>query len=203
MKSAILFCGPAGSGKDTCAKYLIRKYGFVRHAIGDSLKDVMYELSISMGFNFARSDFDDITKKDTPATIQVIHNDFKNTITMSPRDLLVKVGNDILRRRFGPDIYVKAMSNRIEESRVVITDVRYNEDVDYIYGVLRERGYKIKVLKLNPSWTSEAMEHDICEDISDFFIDAVIPSEKSNIRGLEMHLEEFLGYSDVLSVDDD
>ncbi len=43
MKGLILI-GKAGSGKDTVADYLVKKYGFVRYAFADKIRDIVIDL---------------------------------------------------------------------------------------------------------------------------------------------------------------
>jgi hypothetical protein len=191
--SAILLSGPAGSGKDTIAKYLFKNYGYRRFAIADSLKDVMHGVLEGLGFDILRSDFDDISKKDTVLTCSVRTNDFTSTFVMSPRDSLVKIGNNVIRSRLGPDVFVRSLLHDAVTSgcpRIVITDIRYNEDAILIRDCLSEHGYEVRLIKLvtGPEWA--AGPRDVSEDIDDF--DAEIRSVKGDIDNLYRDIEKLL-----------
>ena len=44
MTKIVGFLGNKGSGKDTCGSYLVEKYGYVRYAFGDPVKEVCKNL---------------------------------------------------------------------------------------------------------------------------------------------------------------
>lgn len=59
--AVLCLSGWKGSGKDSCADYLIRKYGAVRVALADPLKD-----NVAEEFQIDRTSLDDPSKKESP-----------------------------------------------------------------------------------------------------------------------------------------
>lgn len=179
---AILLSGPAGSGKDTCASALVNRLQFKRYAIADTLKDIVSEIT-----RVPRDYFDDITKKDVELEVY----------RESPRDLCIRIGTGVLRHYFGELVFVGAMARRIEEDRIVVTDVRFNSDQRHLREVLSSRGYKVRCVNLVPvahdgmtSWTPSASVHDVKGTLEHF--DTHIESRHGLIGDLESQIMHYV-----------
>jgi hypothetical protein len=112
------------SGKDTLADFLIARYGFERIAFADALKRGCMEL---LGLSEAQ-----------------VFGEEKNVRDpfwgRTPGEILQVVGTDLFRQQFDADVWVKAVHRKIlnnpQQSRWVITDVRFPNEADFIKEVL-------------------------------------------------------------------
>lgn len=116
--------GPAGVGKDTAADYLVGQLPQYRKvAFADPLKE-MLRTGLSLD------------------AAQLYGND-KETIDhryeCSPRHIMQTLGTEWGRQLIHPDIWVRALAARIGAERVVISDVRFQNEADFV----RERGILI------------------------------------------------------------
>lgn len=138
----LAFTGRAGSGKDTAAKVLIEKYGFVQVAFASPLKDAAKIL-------FCLSDH------------QLHDPDGKETVDarwgQSPRQMLQILGTDLIRSAY-PDIFVRNARIRIQElldagRSVVVTDVRFANESQLVKDL---GGTVVKVVRPNHVGTVHA-----------------------------------------------
>jgi hypothetical protein len=121
------------SGKSTCANYLVEK-GYLEKSFADPLKKACIEL-------FLLSDsqvYGTITQKETPD---------QRWYNCTPRQMLQFVGTDLLRDNLdkimpglGKDIFThhfgiwyKDLMDKNPDAQVVISDVRFQNEVDYIH----------------------------------------------------------------------
>jgi hypothetical protein len=128
-------CGKKRSGKDTAGEYLIEKYGYVRYAFGDPVKDVCRVM-----FKF---------------TEEQLYGDKKEVLDerwgISPREAFQKIGTDFCQHaihKIIPDItgevrtrhfWTKHFEIWLDEQvkinpdiKVVITDVRFKHEAKVI-----------------------------------------------------------------------
>lgn len=122
------FSGLKGSGKDTCADYIVKKYNYNKIAFAGPLKEIC---GITFGF-----DNDQLygNKKEVKDPFWGIR----------PRDAFQYIGTDMFRNRMqhlipgiGEEIWVKVAEkqciNHLNEGRnVVISDVRFQNELDMI-----------------------------------------------------------------------
>jgi hypothetical protein len=186
-KFAVLFAGPAGSGKDTSAKVLVDRLHFKRYAIADQLKDIISEIT-----RVPRDYFDDLSRKDTRLP----------EFGESPRDLCIRIGTGTLRKHLGDSIFVHSLVRRITEDRVVVTDIRFQSDYECLRTGLEAKGYKVRLIQLVPvehdgmtSWTTDASVHDVRSDITHY--DALVESRRGQIGDLESRVMHYVT-TDVL-----
>jgi hypothetical protein len=113
--------GYAQSGKDTVAEILVKKYGFTRVAFADKIREFLYELNpvIKDGFKL-RGIVDaygwDVAKVNEPEI----------------RRLLQEIGLSA-RKVFGDDFWiVQALDKNNSYDRLVITDVRFENEAEHI-----------------------------------------------------------------------
>ena len=116
---------PAGGGKDTTAMFL-KPYGFKRVSLADEVRKDMLELV-------------DIPERRLEAykdkKLRIVYGDFDSHIGyFSIRNFLQKYATDIIRDRFDQDYWVKrALGNTDNNQHSAVTDVRFQNEVDYIH----------------------------------------------------------------------
>lgn len=123
MKTVLGFCGPAGSGKDTAANYLVEYHGFVRISFAQPI----YDMLDAMGFP-------------APAT-----REEKEAINprwgLSWRHAAQTLGTE-WGRKLDQDIWLRILVHRIKDSKhdkFVISDVRFENEAHTI----RDNGGRI------------------------------------------------------------
>ena len=157
-------CGKKRSGKDTAGEYLIQKYGYVRYAFGDPVKDVCRVM-----FKF---------------TEEQLYGDKKEVLDprwgITPREAFQKIGTDfgqhflhkiipdltgeVRMRRFWTkhfELWLDEQMKTNPEIKVVITDVRFKHEVKLIKQL---GGVVLKIerdTKVNDSHISETEVENI------------------------------------------
>ncbi len=136
MPKVILISGCKRCGKDTVANRLMAMIpNSGKFCFADPLRDVC---SIMFGFTPEHSG-DDL--KDVP------HPDWG----FSPRDALIKVGTELMRKQIDPDIWVKATLRRMKEATfdyIFVTDARFLNEIDMVKSAFPDH---INVLIIRPS----------------------------------------------------
>ena len=142
----ISLCGFAGSGKDTIADILVEKYGFVKISFASALKDV-----ISNIFGWDRkmlegSTNEDRIKRDTVDEWWSVQLE----MTVTPRIMMQKIGTDLFRNQFNPNIWIKIVERQLSlYQNIIITDCRFPNEINMI----KSRGGKlIHVDRNKPEW---------------------------------------------------
>jgi|SRR6187551_2041393 len=126
----IAFSGLKGSGKDTAAKVLVNEYGFTKIAFADILREALLVLDpqvpskvghyYSLSYLVKMYGWDQI-KRELPEV----------------RRLLQVFGTEVGRMLFGTNVWVDLLAKKFpdivdEESRYVITDCRFDNEVDFV-----------------------------------------------------------------------
>jgi hypothetical protein len=134
-------------GKDTVADYLVSKYGFIKYSFADPIKEVAKIL-----FEFSENQ---------------LYGDKKEEIDLrwniSPRDFFQKFGTDYMQYQFPKDfpksnevindkcfwvkrfhIWYLAQKKKNPDIKIVITDVRFEHEYDYL---IDEDAMIIKITK--------------------------------------------------------
>ena len=164
--------GKKGSGKDTIGAYLVERYGFQRMSFADSLKEACAQLF----------DFDD----------EQLYGDEKETPDprwggVTPRKVLQLVGTELLKIQLNnliPELGGNIFSKRVELGlpnleifSVVITDVRFEDEVDMIR---RNGGIIVQVVRPTPpSGDPTLSSHSSEVGLSPEQIDLVIENDGS------------------------
>lgn len=114
--------GLAGSGKDTVAYIMESRHNFSKRAFADNLKSAASKIF------------------DLPL-IAFYQQDLKEVVdpywSMSPREMLQKLGTEACRNVFGENIWIDSMmkalsSERLSTRHIVITDVRFDNEAEAI-----------------------------------------------------------------------
>jgi len=172
--------GQKGSGKDTIAAYLVKKYGFQRRAFADPLKKSVAEL-LDIPFHEV-----DKYKNDAEATISVNINGNQLVSIFTMREFLQRYGTESHRNVFGEDFWLEhclPMNGFYAGKKIVITDLRFANEarrVKFFNGI---------VVKINRNFTDAQSSHP-SENI-DVFPDYMIDND-GTIDDLFLDVEELL-----------
>lgn len=139
------FVGLMGSGKGTAGELLVKKYGFKPDSFAAPVKDAVAAL-----FNWPRHLLEGDTVESRAFREQP---DAYWSLVMgrqyTPREALQKMGTEVGRNIYHKDLWVKSLELRVRraQSNVVITDVRFPNEVDAILNqggrvIVIERGEK-------------------------------------------------------------
>ena len=113
-------CGPARSGKDTSADFMVEHYGFRRQAFADPLRDA---LTAMLGLSLV--DFTD--NKEIDLTL----------VGRSPRYLMQTLGTEWGRDMVNPNIWTRLASARLLQAgraMTVFSDVRFENEAAWVRG---------------------------------------------------------------------
>ena len=158
--------GYARSGKDTIAQQFIKNDGYERIGFADSLKQILY--SLNPRIELFNDDF-------------IGHWHIKNIVDgrgweeakKEPeiRQLLQRLGTEGGRVALGEDIWVKTLFNNPHGARIVIPDVRFENEANEI----RRRGGV--VVQITRPGVGPVNDHD--SDKIDFKADYIIVNDKT------------------------
>ena len=114
----IALVGRKRSGKTTAAEYLESNYNAQCLAFADPLRD---SLSVMLGDWF---DYEE--GKDKPTSM----------LQVSARELMISTAN-LMKQKLGDNIFIDLLSKRAmqlrNDSMVVVSDVRFQNEVDFLY----------------------------------------------------------------------
>jgi hypothetical protein len=127
-------CGKAGAGKDTIGDHLISEYGFEKIAFADPIKRLVKDVFV----------LDDHTVYDRIAREEPLEQWGDRSV----RELLQFIGTGLFREQVDPDIWVKSLWFRIQDSdkNYVITDLRFPNEIESLseYGTDNFTSIKVK-----------------------------------------------------------
>jgi hypothetical protein len=156
----VALCGVSGAGKDTVAAMLVRRYGFVRVSFAGVLKDVVAVL-----FGWDRGLLEGLTEE-SRAWRERIDEGWSARLgfPFSPRIALQRVGTDVFRDQFHPDIWVLAAESRIMEelargNSVVVSDCRFRNEIDMLLRFPGAAIYHV-VPRSPPPWLTAVMQRN-------------------------------------------
>jgi hypothetical protein len=168
--AAVLLCGRAGAGKSTLAAAFVREKKYTEIAIAGPLKAICVDavrllvpecVEAVGGDDAFTACFYDPVGKETPLPgLQPA------TTRITPRVILQKVGTDIMRRHLGEDVFIWAVKSQAEQCKargegIVISDVRFPNEMNQIRMLLEETGFEVKAIRvLRPSLSAASLgEH--------------------------------------------
>ena len=142
--------GYAGAGKDAVADILVSDYGFTKMAFADPLKAMVRKLDPIIGHDLYDgccnecADIPEVTEVRFSDAAQYGFND--QSLKRSPwadevRDLWQRFGTEVFREE-DEDYWVRKAALALLEStaeRVVFTDVRFENEAEFIYDRLDDR----------------------------------------------------------------
>jgi len=129
MPKIIALCGYRGSGKDTAAEYLVKKYKYNHYKISEKLKEV-----IKLLFNLDDNDLEQHKDK------------INDKWGIEPRKIMQFIGTDMFQYKLqelfpniGKDFWIKSLFtdeliNKIknEDHKIVISDLRFLHEYNLI-----------------------------------------------------------------------
>lgn len=139
--------GKKGSGKDTCADYLIKKYNFKKISFATPLKTALISI-FNMKHNQLYGEEKEIKDK---------------YWDIEPRKLMQYFGTDLMRDKYDKNIWLKSISKWLEnnkDSNIVIPDCRFQNEVDFI---LEKNGIVIKIDRYDEIKDNHISENEINE----------------------------------------
>ena len=155
MKKIIAVTGLKGSGKDTTADYIIKNYdNWEKDSFAGTLKD-----AISAIFGWNRKMLAGETPEDR--IIREKPDEFwsnKLGYEATPRNIMQKIGTDVLRNNFDKNIWIYSLEHKIANTNknIIITDCRFKNEID----ALRNLGAIIIRLERDPlpNWFKKVEE---------------------------------------------
>lgn len=154
--------GAIGSGKDTCADYLIKHYSYEKLSFAKKVKDVA-----SVVFGWDREMLEGVTKESREWREQV-----DPYWKITPRMALQKIGTEMFRKHIDDQIWVKAVvhemtnNNKYKDANIVITDCRFENEIQAI----KDQGGKILYIQrgTTPEWASKPFDPNAGIHITDW-----------------------------------
>lgn len=161
MTKIVGFLGNKGSGKDTCGSYLVEKYGYVRYAFGDPVKEVcknLFNLSEEQ-LNGEKKEVVDVRWNMKPREMyQLIGTEFGQ---FEIHKIMPKINEKVKLRNLWCYLFEMWLEEHKNEN-IVITDVRFKHEINCI---LKHGGEIIKIenpnIEKNDSHISELELNDI------------------------------------------
>ena len=175
----IALAGHAGAGKDTAARYLVARYGFVQAAFADPIRDMAALLLEQIG---------------VPESY-LRHRVFKERplpeLGFSPRALMQVLGTEV-GRALNPDLWVKHLALRLGlqpnggpvHDRIVISDCRFPNEAYWI----RAKGGKL-VRLTRPQAQGQARAHVSETALADMTPDYDVLNDSATEWSLQMRLD--------------
>ncbi len=162
LPKIITFTGKSGSGKDTCADYLVEnltKNGFKAQRVGvaDRLKIIVQQLiKIFYGTDLPIEHFYDLKEKEkyrTTGVCEELSDKYGFYTGYSIRWLLQMVGSEIFRDNIGEDIWCDIVHKKYVENSdydyILISDCRFPNELAYFKDcVVKETVSKVTSIKL-------------------------------------------------------
>lgn len=148
----IALIGPKSSGKSTVARYLVKKYGFVRHPFAAPLKNMLRAIGL-------RDAHVDGELKEMPTNL---------LCGQTPRHAMQMLGTEWGRNLIDPDLWVAAWRNTMPEGNIVIDDMRFPNEHKFI---TEEIGGKIIAVRRPGYEYSNAHYSEQCELKWEFRLD--------------------------------
>lgn len=166
MATVIGISGHKYNGKDTCADYLVRQYGFNKLSFADPLKHAVQEI-----FGFTNQQLWGYEKE--------TFDDYWGT---TPRELLQYIGTDLFRNglkyrftKISDKVWLMALRKQVMKAekmgldRIVIPDVRFPNESNLIHDAFD--GQVIKVIRDDlPSIDMHVSERCVDEIVEDYTI---------------------------------
>jgi hypothetical protein len=151
--------GYARSGKDTVANILVNDFGFERVAFADPIRDLLFELNPLVNGVRLQDMVTEYGWEITKSQIEV-------------RRLLQNLGVGA-RKTFGSNFWVDQAMRRIKSPNVVITDVRFKNEADWL------RMNYAELWRVRRNGVTAVNNHVSEHDLDDYPVDYVVDNEGS------------------------
>ena len=179
--------GLIGSGKDTVAKRLVEKHGFIKDSFAKSLKD-----AVSSMFNWDRKMLEGDTKESREwreKPDEFWSKQMGKEVT--PRWVLQYFGTEVMRQGMYDAIWVDSVIGRYKGENTVISDTRFQNEIKNIKAhggivVLVKRG-EIPTREETQKQGTHQSEWDWIGSNFDYTIE-----NNSSIEGLNASVDQFI-----------
>ena len=129
MTNFIALSGPARSGKDTAAKYLIENYGYTKVSFAAPIREALYRLN-------PKITLDGVCNVSLQVGVNIYGWDAMKTHAPEIRGLLQRFGTEVGREMFGDDIWVNiAIAEALKHDKAVFTDCRYPNEAEAVRSI--------------------------------------------------------------------
>jgi len=182
--------GFARVGKDVVAKYLVREHGFTKIGFGDPMREMLYAINPIVDIVV-----DTGVLPLTPKVVrvrdvidEVSWEGYKETpYGQEIRELLQRLGTEGGRHVIGDHFWMDVIMGRIRKAKgnVVISDVRFSDECDFIHNLGGE------VIRVNRPGITAVNSHISDQRLPDDRIDFEVQNNKT-IDDLELEIEAIL-----------
>lgn len=190
-KMVVGLTGLPRSGKDTVADYLVQEYGFTKFAFADAVYEEVAE-AFGVTVEQLRSVEWKTVAQEALAIVnckdQNFHSVYWEQFTDGPRlsthpntsrKILQWWGTEYRRDTCGKDYWLREMALQIEEAgnpdRIVISDVRYDNEAAYCYALGNNLGAKwtslLKVSRDSTNHTGHTSDDELSSHIISGYLD--------------------------------
>lgn len=169
--------GKIGSGKTTVAQILVNNYGFVKVSFADALKQMLVNAKIIT--------YDEAFVNKTPYA----------------REMLQKIGTDLIRNQIDKDFWVKQTAILIDKLRkkgidkIVIDDVRFPNEHQF---VINQDGIIVKVVDPNGNGLDNHESESYVDSLPHNFL--ISNDKNKGIPYLERQIHDLLKLAKIFSV---
>jgi hypothetical protein len=152
----IAFAGLQGAGKDTAAAYLIEKYGYTKISFSAALKDMVARV-----FHMDRETLEGVTPE-ARAEREEVDSWWSDKLgrDVSPRDILIEIGTDVMRNQFDQRIWTLSVQRQLElmpaNSKLVFTDARFFNELELVKSM---GGKSFGIYRKLPKWLDDAYSY--------------------------------------------
>jgi hypothetical protein len=197
LPKLIALTGQKFSGKDTVGEFYVQKYGYIRVAFADILREMIDPLLNVLERHHTYTERW-VTGR-TPEWMErkSIRTSFRGAT--SPRHLLQTLGTEWGRKHIDPDVWVWTAMRKVDQAwsnghPVVITDLRFENEAQYVHDF---GGDIIKIARPEtdaasaPWWKIWGRRHASEISIDEKWFDYVITNDNT-IEHLHARAERFL-----------
>jgi hypothetical protein len=169
--------GYAQSGKDTVAKILVERYGYIRVAFADRIKDLLFEMNPIVGYTDAPVYLRDVVERDGWE---------KAKSYGEIRRYLQNLGVGA-RNIFGEQFWIDQAVRQLDpDNNYVITDVRFTNEAD----MLRQMGEwventEVQIWRIKRPGIEAVNEHVSENEMDGYKVDQIF-SNSGTLEGLEL-----------------
>jgi len=207
MHTVVLFCGKAGSGKDTCFQLLKKQFNkkeddfdLSNHAFGKPLKEIVSDVChLFLNAGFSVEDMEQLSFKEMERPEYTVYTKDGQPQPLILRTLLQQIGTDILRKQLGQDVFAKAIIGKIERDLrgstlsgkkhvSFITDLRFPNEQKCIQEFCHEHGYKCITIYICRSGSSLSSHSHISESYYDELHKDIVIQNDGTLDDLEKEL---------------
>jgi len=197
-----IFCGLAGSGKDTSYNFfkkILQKryphYTIQNYAFGNSLKEIVSDVTeLYTGERFPVSSMESLQYKEKPHYEHIILVE-KQEQPLIIRALLQQIGTNILRKHLGDDIFADCVVKQIKQQFkhpnqiAIITDLRFPNEYKCVERYCDERNLKFYTIYIERDQKLTSHTH-VSESFYDLLQKDFIIQNNGTLDDLYQKLEE-------------